>query len=225
MKPLHRWRSPYSRDDFGRSDPAWRGGTGGTRRGTRRGTPPPNAEPRQRRKRGGRSRPLPLRWRGSAATVQDEKPEQRQRKNDGWRVTPPTLFLVHSPICLCTILLDPRHDPHRDPGTVHTTGQNGASQNNAASGLTNRIVLHIEYRSIAALRCSLVGAPSGSFCNNSTRSSNTGSRAAERTSRARLVHGSRLGRRRPRRSTGIRGGERDGDQVRDGSRGHGVGPR
>ena len=32
-------------------------------------------------------------------------------KNDWWRGTPPTLFLVHPPLCLCTILLDPRRDP------------------------------------------------------------------------------------------------------------------
>ena len=35
--------------------------------------------------------------------------------------------------------------------------------------LTNRIVLQIEYRSIAARRCAFVGAPSGSLCNHSER--------------------------------------------------------
>ena len=105
-------------------------------------TTPHVAVPRQRQKRGGRSRLVPLRWRGSGTTGQDEKPEQRQRRNDEWRVTPPTLLLVHSPLCLCTILLDPRRDPHRDPGTVQTTGQRHV-RHTAPSGRINRVVLHV----------------------------------------------------------------------------------
>ena len=53
---------------------------------------PPLAEPRQRSKRGGRSRPFPHRWRGSGRPVQDEKPEQRQRKMEAGGLTPPPLF-------------------------------------------------------------------------------------------------------------------------------------
>ena len=61
---------------------------------------PPLAEPRQRSKRGGRSRPFPHRWRGSGRPVQDEKPEQGQRKMEAGGLTPPpTVFLTPLPVC------------------------------------------------------------------------------------------------------------------------------
>ena len=61
---------------------------------------PSLAEPRQRSRRGGRSRPFPRRWCGSGRPVQDEKPEQRQRKRERGGLTPPTaVFLTPLPIC------------------------------------------------------------------------------------------------------------------------------
>ena len=115
-----RWRasepSPQGYIRTGATSPT--AGRGWYARGYTWRNTPHVAVPRQRQERGGRSRPLPLRWRGSGRPVQDEKPEQRQRKSDGWRGTPPTLFLVHPPSFARTILLDPRRDPHRDPGTV-----------------------------------------------------------------------------------------------------------
>ena len=53
----------------------------------------PFAVPRQRHKRGGRSRLSPHRWSGSGRPVVGRKYEQRQRKMEGEDGTPPLLFL------------------------------------------------------------------------------------------------------------------------------------
>ena len=54
---------------------------------------------------------------------------------------------------------DPREDPGQDPGTIQRTANNHV----AASGLINRMVLHVEQRSIAPRAVVLVGVPSGSW--------------------------------------------------------------
>ena len=113
---------PSCKDDFGRERPPLGDGWCCTWCCTRCCTTP-LAEPRQRLKRGGRSRPFPLRWRGSGRPAQDEKPEQKQRKMEGWCVTPPSLFLLHPPLCRCHISRGPHRDPHRDPGTVQPIGK------------------------------------------------------------------------------------------------------
>ena len=87
---------------------------------------------------------------------------------NGGVVPPPSVFGT-PPLCPCPIVRDPSRDPHRDPGTVQPTGQHGAGHH-AASGPINRVVLHIEYRSIAARRCALVGVPSGSWRKSLRRS-------------------------------------------------------
>ena len=50
-------------------------------------------------------------------------------------------------------------DPGQDPGTVQRSAHNHV----AASGLINRMVLHVEKRSIATRAVVLVGVPSGSW--------------------------------------------------------------
>ena len=115
--PVGGRRSLPRRDTYGRSD-STNGGWGVGHQRVHLVPHSPLAVPRQRQERGGSLRPLPLRWRGSGRPVQDEKPEQRQRKSDGRRGTPPTLFWVHPPSFARTILLDPRLDPRRDPAGV-----------------------------------------------------------------------------------------------------------
>ena len=78
-------------------------------------TPPPSPNRASGQKGGGRSRPLPLRWRGSDRPVQDEKPEQRQRKMEAGGLTPPTtVFLTPLPIC-ASIFARPRTRPPLRP--------------------------------------------------------------------------------------------------------------
>ena len=91
--------------------------------------------------------------------------------------------VVHHPLCLCTIVRDSDVTPIVTPERSRPTGHNG-SGHHAASGLINRIVLHIEDLSIAARRCSVVGVPSGSF-RKSERRSAASTPSARRASRYR----------------------------------------
>ena len=58
-------------------------------------------------------------------------------------VAPPLSVVVAPPLCRCHISIDPDFDPGFDPGRVQTTGYNRATHV-TASGLTSRIVLHVE---------------------------------------------------------------------------------
>ena len=73
--------------------------------------------------------------------------------------TPPTSVCATPPLCRCGMFEDPGQDPCQDPGTV----QRSANNHVAASGLINRMVLHVEKRSIATRAVVLVGVPSGSW--------------------------------------------------------------
>ena len=81
-------------------------------------TPPPFAVPRQRHKRGGRSRLSPHRWRGSGRPVLGRNAEQRQRQMEGGDVTPPpAVFGTPPPVSASDF-----DCPTRCPARCHGTG-------------------------------------------------------------------------------------------------------
>ena len=100
----------------------------------------------------------------TAGAVRVRRSTTNSPNNDGETWTggvphPPPLFVPHPPLCRCGMVEDPGQDPCQDPGTV----QRSANNHVAASGLINRMVLHVEKRSIATRAVVLVGVPSGSW--------------------------------------------------------------
>ena len=148
---------PSRRDTYRRERPPQRRGGGWD---TRWDTPP-LAEPRQRLKRGGRSR-LSL----SAGAVRVGRSRTNNPNNDseqwkGGMGHPPAVFGT-APRCPRPVC------PATQPATERGT-ERGHHQI-ATSGVVSRTVGQIVKRSIAPRAVALVGVPSGSCCNNSRRS-------------------------------------------------------
>ncbi len=111
----------------------------------------------------------------SAGAVRGVRSRTKNQNNDRETTPsgvghPPRCFWYTPPSVCVPFCSTPAVTPIVTPERSRRRGHSGADQHNAASGLTNRIVLQIEYRSIAARRCFFVGAPSGSLCNHSSRS-------------------------------------------------------
>ena len=83
----------------------------------------------------------------SAGAVRDRRRRTNNPNSDGdiWKGGmwhPPQLFLWHPPCCRCHMSLGPGLGPGFDPGTGQRSGQTRLGHA-AASGLINRIVLHV----------------------------------------------------------------------------------